>query len=97
MVTNDILKIIDQKVVLVLNELSAAFNMIDHTILLNRLSNQMGIKGMALKWFQSYLLDRYQYVKVEGEVKILCSSQSWCTTMVSFRSNLVQHLYNTSC
>ncbi len=57
-----------QKVVLsVLLDLSAAFDTIDHTILLKRLSNMMGIKGNALKWFQSYLSDRYQYVKVEGQ------------------------------
>ncbi len=27
----------------------------------------MGIKGNALKWFESHLSDRYQYVKVEGQ------------------------------
>ncbi len=40
--------------------------MIDHTILLKRLSNQMGINVMALKWFQSYLSDIYRYVNFEG-------------------------------
>ncbi len=67
-VTNDILMAIDQQKVmlLVLHDLSAAFNMIDHTILHNRLSHWMGIKGNALKWFHSYLSDKYRYVKVEG-------------------------------
>ncbi len=60
---------IDQQkvVLLVLLDLSAAFDTIDHTILLKRLSNRMGIKGNAVKWFKSYLSDRYQYVKVEGQ------------------------------
>ncbi len=68
-VTNDILMAIDQQklVLLVLLDLSAAFDTIDDTILLKRLSNRIGIKGNALKWFQSYLSDRYQYVKVEGQ------------------------------
>ncbi len=48
-------------------DLSDAFDIIDHSVLFKWLSNQIGIKGMALKWFQSYLSDRYQYVKVEGQ------------------------------
>ncbi len=68
-VTNNILMAIDQQkvVLLVLLDLSVAFDTTDHTILLKRLSNRMGIKGNALKWFQSYLSDKYQYVKVEGQ------------------------------
>ncbi len=66
-VTNNILMAINQQkvVLLVLLNLSAAFDTVDDTIVLKSLSNQMGIKGKALKWFQSYLSDRYQYVKVE--------------------------------
>ncbi len=48
-------------------ELSAAFDTIYYTILFKRLSNWMEIKGMALKWLQSYLSDRHQFVKVEGQ------------------------------
>ncbi len=48
-------------------DLSAGFDTTDHTILLKRLFNWNGIKGNALKWFQLYLSDRYQYVKVEGQ------------------------------
>ncbi len=52
----------------VLLDLSAAFNIIDHNILLNRLENSVGISGSALAWFKSYLSDRHQFIAVNEEV-----------------------------
>ncbi len=49
-------------------DLSAAFDTIDHNILLNRLENSVGISGIALAWFKSYLSDRHQFVAVNEEV-----------------------------
>ncbi len=49
-------------------DLSAAFDTIDHNILLNRLENFVGISGSALAWFKSYLSDRHQFVAVNEEV-----------------------------
>jgi len=37
---------------LVLLDVSAAFDTIDHNILLNRLKNYVGISGTALSWFK---------------------------------------------
>ena len=63
-VQNDLLMDIDQKkiAVLVLLDLFAAFETIDHDILLLRMNTKYGVRGMALGWFRSYLSDRTQAV-----------------------------------
>jgi hypothetical protein len=44
-------------------DLSKAFDLVDHDILLRKMS-RMGIRGIALKWFQSYLENREQRVEI---------------------------------
>ncbi len=63
-ITNDLLLASDQGCISlrVLPDLSAAFDTIDHDILIDRLHNYAGIQGQALRWFRSYLSDRYHFV-----------------------------------
>ncbi len=65
-VKNDILNAMDNRniMLLLLLDLSAAFDTIDHSILLTRLSKRCGINGTCLKWFTSYLSNRQQMVKI---------------------------------
>ncbi len=56
---------------LVLLDLSAAFDTIDHDILIDRLQNYTGIQGQALRWFRSYLSDHYHFVYLNGEASQL--------------------------
>jgi uncharacterized FAD-dependent dehydrogenase len=53
-------------VMLVLLDLSAAFDTIDHDILLSRLKYNFGINNTALKWFKTYLQGRTQSVSIDS-------------------------------
>ena len=73
-VVNDIHEAIDNKfeAVLVLLDLSAAIDTIDHTILLDRLRYRYGFSEMLFRWMDSYLKDRPQFIALD---KILSRSR----------------------
>ena len=51
---------------LALLDLSSAFDTVDHTILLERLSRSFAIRDVALEWLRSYLSGRYYTVRHGG-------------------------------
>ncbi len=78
--------------VLVLLDLSAAFDTVDHNILLERLENWVGLSGMALKWFRSYLEGRGNYVSI-GEHKSKWTSMTCGVPQGSILAPLLFSLY----
>ena len=59
-VYNDLLLAADEGQVsaLCLLDLTAAFDTVDHELLLLRLERQFGLRGTVLQWFRSYLSGR---------------------------------------
>ena len=67
-ITNDILWSMELKrgTSLTCIDLSAAFDTVDHGILLNVLQNKFGISGNALAWFRSYVQRRFCKVNIHN-------------------------------
>ena len=68
-VVNDLYLAFDENrpSVVVLLDLSAAFDTVDHDKLLHILEYDIGIVGVSLKWFESFLKGRNQKVKIGEE------------------------------
>ena len=67
-VLNDLLLACDQNSpsILILLDLSAAFDTVDHNKMLYILKNDIGIGGIALEWFRSFLIGRTCRVKINN-------------------------------
>ena len=68
-VKTDILDAIDKKEVmcLVMLDLRAAFDTVNHYLLLNRLKYRFGVCKLALAWFESYPTNMTQRVVIQNE------------------------------
>ena len=82
-------------VMLLLLDLSAAFDTVDHDILHTRLHSKYSISGTALEWFLSYLNNRSQFGLIEG-----CRSQSreleWGVPQGSVLGPILHALYTAT-
>ena len=66
---------IDQSkaVVLVLLDLHAAFDTVDHGVLFSRLEQMFGLVGKVFEWFRSYLKERSQRLSIQDALSdVLC-------------------------
>ena len=70
----DILRTLDggDLVLLTLLDLSAAFDTVDHDILLRRLDVSYGLNGPVLGWMRSYLDNRFQSVRCGASLSDPC-------------------------
>ena len=59
-----------ESVILVLIDLSAAFDTVNHELLLSRLSTRYGLCGSVLNWFTFYLTNRIQFVDINSDLQI---------------------------
>jgi len=90
-VTNDLLMAADASSpsLLILLDLTAAFDTVDHNILLNRLHSDIGLSNSVLDWFTSYFSGRTKYVSL-GEAK---SHPHAVTSRVGTWSNSLHSLH----
>ena len=67
---NDLLVASDEKsaTVVMMLDLSAAFDTVDHDLLLNILMREIGLRGTVLKWFESFLKGRSQRIRLGSTV-----------------------------
>jgi hypothetical protein len=67
-ISHDLLMAMDRKqcILMVMLDLSAAFDTVNHEMLLERLSVRYGVRDQAYKWMLSYLSGRKQFVTING-------------------------------
>ena len=67
---------------LALLDLSAAFDCVDHDILVSRLQSSFGLGGITLTWIRSFLTERSQRVLFYGSFSIKIMLLFWRSTRI---------------
>ena len=95
-IVNDLLLSLDNGNISIVTclDLSAAFDTIDHNILLSRLEHVFGIHGTALQWFSSYLSNRTQTVSINNS-KFDPAPASYCVLQDSVHGPVLLNLCTT--
>jgi len=57
---------------LCLLDVSAAFDCVDHDLLLHRLQLSFGLRGVTLEWTRSFLTDHTQQISYGGQLSTSC-------------------------
>ena len=60
-------------------DMSAAFDIVDHTLLLQKLE-LYGFDGNAVGWVNSYLSDRKQCVSIDGSMSSMLHAPNRCAS-----------------
>ena len=76
-------------------DLSAAFDLVDHDVLVKRLDNYFGFSATVLDWFKSFLSDRSQCVILGSATIKKYSRITRCSTGIRFRGTAL-HFIRTS-
>ena len=98
-IENDVLVNMDNKkaTILVMLDISAAYDSLDHDTLLNRLAVDCGINDKALKWMESYLRERKNQVII-GYERYFISTPECGTSQGSVKGwgGIIQHVCSPS-
>jgi hypothetical protein len=89
-IQNDLLSAADAGMgsALLLLDLSAAFDTVDHQILLKRLASTLGVIGSALGWFQSFLSGHFYPFYIHNQSKLWVSHRRPLRFISVFRRDL---------
>ena len=84
-----------QAVLLVLLDLSAAFDTVSHAKLISTLQ-RLGITGRAVQWFISYRTDGAQYIQIGLSKSSYERIQVWRAARVGPRADPVHNLHHVT-